>query len=70
MPRKTQDELEEEAQEKIEKKEEVEQPQSQQQGIVEVPINLELLNNKLNYLITKTDEILVRFNLLDQSKKN
>ena len=47
MPRKTQEEIEQEAKE-------VETPQSQQ-GVMEVPINLELLNNKLNYIISKID---------------
>ena len=54
MPRKTKEEIEAEA-----KKEKVAEdvPQQQQAGIIEVPINLELLNNKLNYVITKLDII-------------
>ncbi len=32
-------------------------PASGQTQIVEVPINLELLNNKINYLITSMDRV-------------
>ena len=44
-----------------EEKQEEEQPVQEGQEIgtqiVEVPINLELLNNKLNYLIASVDQI-------------
>lgn len=46
MPRKTQEEIGQEVQ--------VETPQTPQ-GVMEVPINLELLNNKINYIISKID---------------
>ena len=60
MPRKTKEELEAEVKAKKEKEEKVTEEVSQQQqgGIVEVPINLELLNNKLNYLITRIDQLM------------
>ena len=48
MPRKDEKDLQEE------KAKEIEQPQ---QGMVEVPINLELLNNKLNYIISKIEQL-------------
>lgn len=43
--------------EETEEPEEQEKQQSGQTQIVEVPINLELINNKLNYIITSVDQI-------------
>ena len=56
MPRKDAKEMSEEVKEQ---KTEIEKApeQIQEQGIIEVPINLELINNKLNYLISKIDKI-------------
>ena len=58
MPRKDKEDLEKESKAKAQAVHEENKSQEQESGIVEVPINLELLNNKVNYIITRLDQLI------------